>query len=143
MLPNYSWIWGLTWSVVTKRTDFPSTGNSETLLSEMILLLISLTSILGFCLAWTCTCCHNSCEFICTSVLLCLESTVFLKLATISVLYSRPAHLSPSLSEPWREGIQLQTCHWAFQSLLFCASCPVVNTFLILHNLVFSMQSMF
>lgn len=91
VLADYSWLWGLPCGVIIepdvtslKRTDSSSSSHqmpvAPPLGAKPCTHLPSF--MLGFCLVWdpsrSYSCCHNSCELIRTSALLCPENTVFL-----------------------------------------------------------------
>lgn len=63
VLANYSWVWGLSWSVVAipnvtplKKTDFPSLSSYHLQIASWsgLCLFVHIPFVLGFCLAWTC-----------------------------------------------------------------------------------------
>lgn len=91
VLADYSWLWGLPCGVISesdvtslKRTDSSSSSHQVPVAPPLGVKPCTHhpSFMLGFCLVWDLSrcyaCCHNSCELIRTSALLCPENTVFL-----------------------------------------------------------------
>lgn len=64
-----------------------------------------LSGFLNLCMS--CACCHSLCEFLCISVLLCLEDTTSLKSSTTSGSQNLSFFSSTQISEPWGWGRML------------------------------------
>jgi hypothetical protein len=70
-------------------------------------------------------CCHNLCEFICVSVLLCLEDTISFLFITIYESYMLSVSFSTHIPEPSVEGFDEDIPFFTVHSKVFHSVCII------------------